>query len=157
MNSATLASSLSYSRLFAQRPANAGAVAAAITRITVPADVMRRLDEPGGTITTAGSSTDVDSPVVRHLQRGTVDHQHRVLAVDVVGRDLVAGLASVQPISIAWLRVHHVAAAVVVLLVGGRRVQFAVLRRAGDAGRRAPCGGQLRSRIVLVVGHDSQS
>ena len=57
--------------------------------------------------------------------------------------------------SIAWLRVHQVLLPLSCFSVGTHLVEFAVLRRAWNAGSRVPCGGQLRSRIVLVVGHSS--
>ena len=94
-----------------------------------------------------------DLAIVTHLQRGAVEHQHAVLARDVVVTSSSPGCASVQPMSIAWLRVHHVLLPLSCFSSGPRLVQFAVLRRARDAGWRVPCGGQLRSRIVLVVGH----
>jgi hypothetical protein len=150
-----LPSSLLYSFLFAQRAAIAGAVGAAITRITVPAVVTRRLDEPGRDDDDRRLGDRRDLITVDDFQRRAVDRQHCMLAVDIVRGDLVAGLG------LGPTDEHRLAArppglaAVVVFLVRGRLVQLAVLRRAGDAGRCAPSGGQLRSRIVLVVWHDT--
>ena len=95
-----------------------------------------------------------DLVVVVHLQGSPVEHEHSVLTIDVVGRQLIAllGLRRADD--------HRLAArppgctAVGVLLVGTNLVQLAVLRRAWNTRRRAPCSGQLRSRVVLVVWHD---